>query len=138
MKRFFKRHGLYFAWLIALVSSFCSLYASQILNYKPCVFCWYQRVMMFPLVIILGIAAFKSDKTVVSYVIAMPLIGAILAFVQTYFTYLPPTSSICTSECFEETAKVFGFIDFSFGSFLAFSMIFFFLLFSKKMKKRHL
>lgn len=135
MKRFIKRHGLYFAWLIALIGTFCSLYASQILNYQPCVFCWYQRVMMFPLVIILGIAAYKSDKKIISYVIALPLIGAVFAFVQTYFSYFPPLASICTSECFDEPVKLFGFIDFSFAGFFCFGLIFFFLSLARKRQR---
>jgi disulfide bond formation protein DsbB len=132
MRAFFSRFGLYFAWLISLVATFSSFYASEILNYKPCIFCWYQRMMMFPLVIILGVAAYKRNKEVISYVIALPLIGAFIAFVQSISSYFHITSFFCKMECMEESIKLFGFVDFSVASFLAFMMIFFLLVNARK------
>lgn len=136
MKVFLKRYGLYFAWLVAIISTFGSLYASQIMHYEPCIFCWYQRIMMFPLVLILGIAAYKNDKKIIPYIIALPLIGAIIALVQTYFSYFDVSSYICEENCFKEKPQLFGIIDYSIASFFSFSAIIFFLIFSQKMKKR--
>ncbi|NGX34665.1 MAG: Disulfide bond formation protein C [Candidatus Anoxychlamydiales bacterium] len=134
MIRGIKRHSLYFAWMIALIATIGSLYASQILNIKPCVFCWYQRVFMFPLAIILGVAAYKKDKKIFSYVIALPIIGAMIAFVQTIFSYLNITSLVCGLDCSGSGQKLFGFLDMSIASFFAFSGIVFFLIVAKKKK----
>jgi disulfide bond formation protein DsbB len=132
MKKILSRFGLYFAWFIAMIATFGSLFASQILNYEPCVLCWYQRIMMFPLVIILGMAAFKNDKYIVSYVITLPIFGAIIAFVQTLYSYFDFSTSFCGSQCSESAVKLFGVIDFSIASFFSFLSISFFLFFSKK------
>ncbi len=134
MKLFFNRFSLYFAWLVAMIATFCSLYASQIMNYEPCVFCWYQRMMMFPLVIILGIATYKKDRKIIIYVIAFPVIGAFIALIQTLFSYFNFSSSICGSDCTDEKIKLFGLIDYSIASFFSFLSIGFLLIFSKNKK----
>ncbi|MEM7737254.1 MAG: disulfide bond formation protein B, partial [Deinococcota bacterium] len=35
------------AWLIALVATAGSLYFSEVRNFIPCTFCWYQRILMY-------------------------------------------------------------------------------------------
>jgi len=134
MIKFFKRFSLYFAFVIALVASIGSLYSSQILNMKPCVFCWYQRAFMFPLAIILGIAAYKKDGKIFPYIIALPIIGAMIAFVQSLFSYLNITNLVCGLECTGKSQKIFGFLDMSIASFIAFSSIIFLLVIAKKKK----
>lgn len=136
MKLFLGRFGLYFAWLIAVIATFSSLYASQILNLEPCSLCWYQRIMMFPLVIILGIAAYKNDKKIIPYVIALPLLGALIALIQTIVSQFNLSTPFCGTECVEESTKLFGLIDFSVASFFSFMGIFFLLIFAKKFDKK--
>ncbi|HEU64083.1 MAG: Disulfide bond formation protein C [Candidatus Anoxychlamydiales bacterium] len=134
MIKFIKRFSLYFAWTIALIATIGSLYSSQILNIKPCVFCWYQRAFMFPLAIILGVAAYKKDGKIFPYIIALPIIGAMVASVQSLFSYFNITSLVCGLECSGETQKLFGFLDMSIASFVAFSAIIFLLMIAKKKK----
>lgn len=137
MKLLINRFGLYIAWLAAMVATFCSLYASSILKLEPCTFCWYQRIFMFPLVIILGIASYKNDKTIISNIIALPLVGALVAFLQSIFSFFSLATPICGSECIEQPAKLFGIIDFSIASFFTFMFIFFVLyLTNKKQSKK--
>jgi disulfide bond formation protein DsbB len=53
--------------LAAAVTTTCalgSLYFSEIVNYKPCIMCWFQRTMMYPLAVILIVAALTKDKKV--------------------------------------------------------------------------
>ncbi len=57
---------------VALVSMLGSLYLSEVANFPPCRLCWYQRIAMYPLVVVLGVAAAKRD-------LAARLTGAILA-----------------------------------------------------------
>ena len=61
--------------IIALVASLGSLYFSEVLLYVPCELCWYQRILMYPLVILLGIAAVKKDAGIVTYVLPLSIIG---------------------------------------------------------------
>jgi disulfide bond formation protein DsbB len=135
MIKFIKRFSLYFAWVIALIATISSLYASQILNIKPCIFCWYQRAFMFPLAIILGIAAYKKDGKIFPYIIALPIIGAMIAFIQSLFSYFNISSLVCGLECSGEGQKLFGFLDMSIASLAAFSTIIFLLIIAKKKNK---
>lgn len=91
-----KKFGLYFAWLIALVATIGSLLFEEIKGQHPCVLCWYQRILMFPLAIILGIAAFRHASRITLYVIPLSALGFFVALYHFLsVTYLPETLS-CT------------------------------------------
>lgn len=49
--------ALALAFLIALVATLSALFIGEVLGKMPCTLCWYQRIAMFPLVVILGVAA---------------------------------------------------------------------------------
>ena len=78
---------LYLAWLVALAAMLGSLYFSELRQFRPCILCWYQRVMMYPLVVILGIAALKGDHSVRRYVLALAVIGWGTALFQNLETW---------------------------------------------------
>lgn len=57
-----RKNNLYSAWVISLFGLFLSLFVGEILEVEPCNLCWYQRIALFPLTILLGIAAYKQDE----------------------------------------------------------------------------
>jgi hypothetical protein len=48
-------------WAVALVSTFAALFIGEVMGMTPCQLCWYQRILMFPLAAILGMAAVPSS-----------------------------------------------------------------------------
>ena len=66
---------LYIAWVVSLVAMFGSLYFSEIKGFIPCELCWYQRILMYPLTLILGIGTFQNDSSVKKFVLPLSLIG---------------------------------------------------------------
>lgn len=64
---------LYIAWLIAVVATLGSLYFSEIRLFVPCELCWYQRIVMYPLSILLGIAAYYNDLKIKRYVLPIAI-----------------------------------------------------------------
>ncbi|MEH6446585.1 MAG: disulfide bond formation protein B [Oceanospirillaceae bacterium] len=66
-------------WFIVLVASLGAIFIGEILGKMPCTLCWYQRISMFPLVIILGIGCYKSDYKAASYALPLALIGMTFA-----------------------------------------------------------
>ncbi len=70
---------LYFAWIVSVVATLGSLYFGEIQKYVPCELFWYQRILMYPLCILLGIAAYKSDNTIKKYVLPLSIIGGIIS-----------------------------------------------------------
>ena len=70
---------LILAWLIATAATASALFIGEIMGITPCVLCWYQRIFMFPLVIVLGIACYSDDRRGAIYALPLALGGVILA-----------------------------------------------------------
>ena len=58
---------LYAAWVVSLIATLGSLYFSEIRQFNPCILCWFQRICMYPLAVILGVAALTGDLRVRRY-----------------------------------------------------------------------
>lgn len=84
-----KATRLYAAWLVALASMLGSLYFSEVRHLVPCVMCWYQRTMMYPLVVILAIASYRQDMTIRRYVVPLSGLGMAVAFYQVLEQHIP-------------------------------------------------
>lgn len=63
------------AWAVATTCTLGSLYMSEVAKFPPCILCWYQRIAMYPLVVILGVAALRRDRAVKWYVVPVALVG---------------------------------------------------------------
>ena len=70
---------LYAAWLISLIATFGALFIGEVLGQTPCVLCWYQRIAMFPLVWILGLACLTNDTHVGRYALPLAGVGLIIS-----------------------------------------------------------
>lgn len=71
--------ALTLAAVVALVSSAGSLYLSEVAGFPPCKLCWYQRIAMYPLVVILALAARHKDYLVARYVVPLCAIGGAIS-----------------------------------------------------------
>jgi disulfide bond formation protein DsbB len=67
---------LWWAWLVAATATLGSLYFSEVANFTPCNLCWYQRIAMYPLAVILLIAAVRRDRGIRVYAVPLAAIGA--------------------------------------------------------------
>ena len=72
------------SFLITFGGMVLSLVYSDIIGYVPCTLCWYQRILLYPEVLLLGLALWKEDRTITDYIIALSGIGIILAAYQKY------------------------------------------------------
>lgn len=70
-----------FSFILALLSTIGSLIYSDVIGYEPCKLCWFQRIFMYPLVILLGLALIKKDNSVLlkTYALALALGGGVVA-----------------------------------------------------------
>ncbi len=109
-----KQYALYFAWLISLGGFLLSLYFGEVLNLEPCRLCWYQRIALFPLALLLGIASFRGDKSFAMYGMVLAVIGFFFGFYQWLQGIFPSLHSdkLCgpTSNCSEKVFELFGFL----------------------------
>jgi disulfide bond formation protein DsbB len=121
-------YTLYFAWLVSIFATGGSLYFSEIAGFVPCELCWMQRIFMYPLVILLGIASFKGDSHIIGYVLPLSIIGGCFSIYH-YIEQKFGAPSICSSgvPCSGEYINWLGFITIPLLAFTAFFLITIFL-----------
>ena len=120
------RFGLWPAWIVALVTTLGSLYFSEIAHFTPCKLCWYQRIAMYPLAIVLLVAARRRDRGIAWYVVPVATIGAAFAAYQTQLQAFPQQHwSFCTlsEPCTVRYVWEFGFVSLPFMALTAFVFI---------------
>ena len=136
MIKWLKLNALYIAWATALGATAGSLFFSNILNFPPCVLCWYQRIFMYPLALILGVGILAKDTKVHLYVLPLAAIGWVIALYHNllYYSLIPDSITPCTSgiSCTTKFIQYLGFITIPFLSLAAFSCILLFTFWSKK------
>lgn len=130
-----KRFALFSAWLIALIAMLMTLYSSEVALIPVCHLCWYQRICIYPLSIILAIAVFHDDRHIYIYAIPLAVVGAFFALYQYLIQMIPNWGPIefCTAgpDCRQIYFQLFGFINYPFLSLLACLLIIFLLFLSK-------
>jgi disulfide bond formation protein DsbB len=121
-----RRSALWLAWLVALVTTLGSLYFSEVAHFTPCKLCWYQRIAIYPLSIVLLVAAIRRDRQVAWYVVPVAAVGAGFAIYQTQLQAFPHQhSSFCTlaEPCTVRYVWEFGFVSLPFMALAAFTFI---------------
>ncbi len=126
-KSFVLEQGLYISWVIALVATLGSLYFSEIQKYIPCTYCWYQRILMYPMVILLGIAAVRQDYKQSYYVLPLSILGMCMSayhyLVQKTSWFESAGSGCGIIPCNAAYINWLGFISIPFLAFVAFTLI---------------
>lgn len=122
----FRGYGLWLAWLMATVAMLGSLYYSQIAHFPPCEYCWYQRIAMYPLAVILGIAAFRDDRRIRVYVLPVATIGISISAYHYLIQHFPSFSAGVCSTAIPCTAALvwkFDFVSIPFMALVSFAAI---------------
>jgi disulfide bond formation protein DsbB len=118
--------ALQIAWIVAVLATFGSLFLQFFENLNPCEFCWFQRICMYPLSLLLGIAAFRGDVNVAKrYFIGLSIVGLGLAIYHYQLELFPNQPLVCGTAvpCNIAVIDVFGFISVPFLSMAAFALI---------------
>ncbi len=127
MRAFFRTFGLYAAWLVAITATAGSLYFSEVRLFAPCSLCWYQRIMMYPLVILLGVASYRQDRGIVRYALPLSVLGGTVSLFHYLEQKVPGFSapSLCRMgvPCTQEYINWLGFITIPFLALVAFTLI---------------
>ena len=106
-------HPIGWAWIVASVAATGSLYLSEVVGFVPCVLCWYQRIAMYPLVLVLGVGMLRGDAGVWRYAIALPILGAAIAAYHVVIQLQPSLDlGVCSegASCTGRYLAVFGFV----------------------------
>ncbi|MGX5219109.1 disulfide bond formation protein B [Pseudomonas segetis] len=120
-------HLLLCAWALALVASLSALFIGEVMGQAPCNLCWFQRVFMFPLAIVLGIACYRSDATVWRYALPIAGLGWLVALYHSllYFGVFGDSIQPCGAggSCSSSNMTIFGAIALPVLSLIVFSLI---------------
>lgn len=104
-----------------------SLFFSLVMGLPPCDLCWYQRIAMYPLVLILGLGLFKKDRTSLDYAFPLVIIGWLIAAYHNllYYNIIPETMAPCKAgiSCTTRYIEWFGFVTIPLLSLTAFTVI---------------
>lgn len=127
------------AWIVSLVAVLGSLYYSEIAGFIPCELCWYQRILMYPLVVILGVGYYRLDRNVRLYALPLSILGIIISS----FHYLHQKTNLfretyqCTQgvPCSGEYVNYSDFITIPFMALTAFILITIILLYPNTNKE---
>ncbi len=118
---------LFGAWLLGCVAALGALFLSEVVKIPPCSLCWYQRIFMFPLAILLPLGLFPLDRRIVRYTLPLALIGWLIAAFHVLLIYgvIPESLKPCTQgvPCTEIQIQWFGFVTIPLLSLLSFTII---------------
>jgi len=124
---------LFLCWLLVSMSTMGSLFFSYVMEFAPCVVCWYQRICLFPLVLILAVGLFPFDTKVVKFALPLAIAGWLTAFYHTllYSEIIPESIQPCNKgvSCTEKYIDLFGFLTIPMLSLLSFTAVITLLIF---------
>ncbi|SFS64607.1 disulfide oxidoreductase [Marininema halotolerans] len=125
--REWRQYSLYLAWLVALLALCGSLYFSEVAGFVPCKLCWVQRIFMYPLALILGIASYRGDRGIIAYTLPMSVLGGSVSLFHYLEQKVPGFASVapCTQgvPCSSDYINWLGFITIPLLALVAFVMI---------------
>ena len=118
---------LLFMWVVSLTATMGSLFFSEIRGYEPCELCWIQRIFMYPLVLILGIAYVQKNARIAVTTAIFSVIGGAISLYHyglKKVSFLSENAPACGRvSCTGEYINIFGFITIPFLALTAFILI---------------
>ncbi|WP_238482383.1 disulfide bond formation protein B [Noviherbaspirillum aridicola] len=118
---------VFLSWVIATVSTLGAIFLGEVMGLTPCILCWYQRICMFPLVLILAAGLFPLDVRVVRYAFPLALVGLGIAVFHLLVSegLVSETLTPCTQgvPCSQQLIEWFGFLTIPMLSVAAFGAI---------------
>ncbi len=123
---------IFASWLVATVSTVGSLFFSEVMDLVPCVLCWYQRIFMFPLAVILLVGMHPLDVRVIRYALPIAIIGLLFTAYHCllFYGFIPENLQPCSEgvSCSDASMELFGFLPIPLLSLASFLIIIFLLL----------
>lgn len=128
LRREFRSLTMELATIVSVGATLGSLYFSEIRDFIPCEYCWYQRIAMYPLAAILVVATIRRDRRIIPYALVLSVPGAAISIYHYQLQMFPSQGSTCSldASCAYRWVEVFGVVTIpllALGSFLLISML---------------
>lgn len=114
------------AWAVATVATAGSLAYSEVFGFEPCRLCWFQRIAMYPLVVVLAVGVFRRDRALRWYALPLSLVGGSISVYHYLVQTVPGLDSGACSvgvPCSAKYVNEFGFVSIPFMAFAGFLLI---------------
>lgn len=131
--------GLWLGFAVAAVATIGSLIYSEGLDYLPCRLCWFQRIFMYPLAVVLGVAALRRDRQIWRYAVPLAVIGSSISIYHYLIEHFPRLeSSACTLDVPCSAAPVwrYGFVSLAYMALSGFLLIIATMLYVRRSEAR--
>jgi disulfide bond formation protein DsbB len=119
--------ALMISWLAAITATLGSLFFSEVMHFIPCTLCWYQRILMYPLAVLIGIAFYHNDRGIYKYVLPLSFLGMLISGYHYGLQKIPflKKFEMCVNgvPCSGEYINWLGFITIPLLAFTAFTII---------------
>lgn len=119
--------AVWLAWLVALVATVGSLIYSEVIGFQPCRLCWFQRIAMYPMAVILLVGAIRRDVTVKFYALPLALVGLGISIwhylIQTFPSLSESAACDPSVPCSAKYVDIFGFVSIPFMAGAGFTLI---------------
>jgi len=129
---------LFVVWVVVTTATLGSLFFSEVVGIPVCMLCWYQRIAMYPMVLVLAVGLLPYDPKVIRYTAALALVGWLIALFQVLLVagIIPESAQPCVQgiPCSETHIALFGFLSIPVLSLMTFSVIGILLFFAHKME----
>ena len=137
MLRIGRQYGLLAIFILSTLAVMGTLVMQYVGNLQPCLFCWYQRVFMYPIPVISLIAILKNQQIsdVADYILALSVFGFAVALYQHLLQILPSGSLIpcdATDDCAIRSVFEFHFVTIPWMAMTAFAVLFLIALLARK------
>ncbi len=135
--KFFGDNAIIFSFVAALIAMSGSLFYSEVAGYAPCTLCWYQRILMYPQVFLLGLALLRKSRDIIPYALLLSGIGAVIAGYHYLLQIgiapeLPCAATGYSAACSQRFILTFGYITIPMMAFSAFALIVLLMLVSRR------
>lgn len=130
--------AIWMAWIVALVATVGSLIYSEVIHFVPCRLCWFQRIAMYPLAVILLVGAIRREAVVKHYALPLALGGLAISIYHNLVQFYPSLeggSCDPLNPCSARSIEMFGFMDLPFMAGAGFIVIAVLLTFYTKAKE---
>lgn len=122
------RYGLAVAALLPIMAFFMSLWYSEIIGLPVCVLCWFGRVFMYPLAVVLPIAAYRRDVSIVPYALALSVAGMLVTGYHHFYQVGLAPGALCDalaggSDCMTRYVFELGFVTMPLMGFTLFAAV---------------
>ena len=115
------------AWMLATLSTAGAIFIGEVMLMTPCTLCWYQRIAMFPLTLVLGMASYSNDRQGAVYAIPLAVSGTLISGYHTLLVagWIPKTWIPCGAgvSCAKQKLEILNGLQIPWLSFAAFLLI---------------